>query len=297
MEHIGIWAIFLTSPAVILLSAEILIKFSDTIKRLDEYTTGGRTPRAIRRLASQHLNSLYLSGNARHIVWFLVIVGFYCWLLNVKQTLYPMDFYGNDVFDAHPYPLGFYSFKIYLLVLWTTVYPLAAFIGAHTAFSMALLLRSMCNDKLLRIDLFHSDNCGGVSVFGSINVLIMCLSGCILVVVFAIMMTHSGSYLTVSTAAYIFSSIFIVQSIAGVYYIHLFVASKKDELLREINNQLNTYLAKSEISLDFPENLLMARNHIAGVRTFPYAKSLSVLVNFLRFAPPIVATINIISRL
>ena len=148
----------------------------------------------------------------------------------------------------------------------------------------------MCAQKVLRIDFFHPDNCGGVSVFGLINILIMGVYACLFIVMGALQFTHSrNNYATIVVPLLVVSLVFIAQSFGAVYYIHRFAAIKKKESLAIINEHLNNEMQSVFATKRFSTGLIYARNHLIGIRTYPYANVSALLVNGFRFIPALAA--------
>jgi hypothetical protein len=284
-NHYGIWAIFIGSPVLVLLVSAIRLKFIHTTQSLNKYTVGNNVPPALQARVHEHIESIDLRKRTRYLLWLFVILGWYWWLVNVNQTLFPFDSYGNDVFDAYPHFLGFFSFKIYLGVLWVLVYPFLAYWTLHIFISMISILKYMSDNELFQLDFFHEDDCGGVSVFGTINSMILSTTFIVFATVLAILLTHKGDYVSIWSSVIVSFILIVVQSILGVYFIHIFVRQKKKEVLATINKYLNASLITFGNRRTFPQDLLAVRNHIAQIRSFPYARGARFLVNFLRLSP------------
>lgn len=289
LRHYGVWSLFITTPLIALLVALVLSQFLQTMKLISKYSVSGSVPRDLRRKITLHVRSLCLRGNSQYVLWLLMFAGLACGFLNIRQTLYPLETYGQDVFDAYPYMWGFVLNKIYLCLIWTLIYPLAIFVTVHITVSMVTILHYMCRHSLLKIDFFHPDNCGGVSIFGSINALIMGVWATIFAVIACLFITHKNNYATLVVALFAASVLLIVQSLGAVYYIHKFVQIKKSESVKEINELLNEEMRSTIRAGRFSSDLLAARNHILALNTYPYAKHTLALVNTLRYLPAAVA--------
>ena len=293
-NHYGIWAIFISSPLLVILVSAIRLKFIHTAHTLSTYTIGTGVPPGLDRKVTEHLNSLDFRQRTRYILWIFVVLGWYWWLVNVEQTLYPLDSYGNDVFDAYPHILGFLSFKAYLGFLWVIVYPFLAYWVLHVFISMIAILKYMSDHELIKLDFFHEDDCGGVSVFGAINSMILSATFMVFATVLAILFTHNGNYISIWSSVIVSFFLIVTQSFLGVYFIHSFVRQKKKEVLSTINRFLNESLITSADRKTFPQDLLAVRNHIAQIRSFPYARGAQLLVNFLRLSPAAAGILKLI---
>jgi len=295
-RHYGIWAIFAGSPVLVIVASITRASFLSTIHHLKTYTIGAALPNPLQAKVDKHIAGLNLQTKTRYALLLFVVVGHYCWLINIEQTIYPYDSYGNDVFDAYPHLLGFIAFKLYLGVLWVLVLPLLAYVAAHVFFSMMSILRYMSINKLFKLDFFHEDDCGGVSVFGRINLLITSMMFIVFLTVLAILFTHEGNYASIWSAIITTALLIVLQTTLGVYYIHTFVRCKKAEILEEINRALNRSLLIASQGGGFSQDLLSVRNHIAKIRSFPYAKGSRFLVNFLRLSPAAAGLLNVILK-
>jgi hypothetical protein len=291
-RHYGFWVQCATTPAIILLSAGALSAFLRAIGSLERYSISGVVPKDLRRLAGSHVISICLLGDSRFILYFAMLIGGMWTAVNIVETSNPTATYGNPVFDSPEHLYGFLTTKLFLVFNWALVYPITLFIVIHITWSMVLILRYMCSHRLLRIDFFHSDNCGGVSAFGTINLLIMGVYLNFFLVIASLALTHSARYSTLTLSALFASIIFVVQSFGAVYYIHRFVAIKKHEFLVVINNQLDIQMLTTVAAGQFSSDLLMARNHLISLRTYPYTRQVAAVVNAIRLSPALLGLLK-----
>lgn len=297
LEHYGAWTILLTSPVLLFLGFLILTRLTVAFERLRSSAKDDHLGRRFRLEINSHIRSLWFRKKSRWLVPMFSITGFLFAMINIRQTVLPVETYGNDVFDSYNYFLGFLAFKIYLVALWSIVYPFLGFILIHATVSMIVIMRMSCNYKLLKINLFHEDNCGGMSRFGHINMLIMLSYVCVLGVMLAIIGTHaSNSYATINMSLIGFSFLAITQSVAGVYFIRRVIAVKKQEQLEVINDLLDRHLDRIDEKPP-SSNLLQIRNHIIQVHSFPYTKQVGLVVNTLRIVPLLIALNNVIKMI
>jgi hypothetical protein len=108
-------------------------------------------------------------------------------------------------------------------------------------------------------------------------------------VIYANYLTHHQTYFVMITSLAACSVFVIAQSIVAVYYIHRAVAQKKRQYIDAVIVALNTRAAGSLHGEGFPNDLLAFRNHLIGVRTFPYTGGALLAVNVFRFAPALLA--------
>jgi len=294
LQHYGILTIFATAPVIVLLTALSMQKFLLAMKNLASYTELGIVPPDLERLVARHMRSLSLRTKSVWLFVLFCLIGLLFTVANIAQTINPVRTYGNDVYDAFRYPFGFYSTKLYFLLIWSFCYPAAVFVAVHLTLSLIRILRHMCRHDLLRIDFFHPDNCGGVSVFGSINLLVMMIYGNLFAVLYMLHITHSAkTYLTVTIPWIVLSGIFFAQSFGAVYNIHRFAAIKRDESLNAISHLLTDQMGSLFTERRFSADLIHARNHLLGLHTYPYAKPVLAIVNFIRFASVIPALLTV----
>jgi|GEM_PF-6781779 len=293
-QHYGYWAFFTTTPIIIVLTTYLFDKFSTAIQQTDRYCIGLTSEMNTRlvRLVQRHVQSLSFHSRTVWILVFIVFVFFCWWLVNVINTISPIRTYQHDVFDAYSHPYGFYLAKAYLLFALAVVYSTAIFIALHVTVSMFSILTFLCRNDVLSVNFFHPDNCGGTSQFGNINLIILSIYGNLFAVIFANYLTHRHTYL-VMTASFVACSVLAVaQSLGAVYSIHRAVAQKKRECIEVLTAKLNYQFALSLAGEHFPDDLLAFRNHLLGVRTFPYTGEALIAVNVLRFTPVALAVVG-----
>jgi hypothetical protein len=159
---------------------------------------------------------------------------------------------------------------------------------------MVSILKFLCDDDILLINLFHPDNCGGTSPFGRINLLILGVYGNFFLIIYAMYMTHRQAYLVITVSLIACSVLAILQSVFAVYYIHKAIAQKKSEYIQAVTERLNEQFAASfQQNGKFPNDLLTFRNHLMSVHTFPYTSGALIAVNVIRFVPAALAVLNI----
>lgn len=288
-RHYGFWTQCVTTPIIILLSVVALQTFLKTIGSLERYSVSGEIPRNLRRLISEHVISLCLRRRSRFILYLCMLTGGMWTVVNVAETTDPLKTYGNLIYDSPDHIVGFFATKFFLFFNWTLAYPLALFVVIHITISMISILRHMCQYKILRIDFFHPDNCGGVSIFGNINSIIMAVYFNLFIVIISLLLTHSNRYPTLMLAAITATIVFLLQSFGVVYSIHAFAAMKRKEYLGVINEQLNSQMVTTIHAGRFSADLLSARSHLLSLKTYPYTSQVRLAVNAMRFLPAVVA--------
>lgn len=298
-QHYGFWVIFITTPLIIFLTWRLYRRFLTVTHRLDQYCieVSDEMRGRVQTLVRKHIRSLSLRERSSWILVFLIIVMFFWWLFNVVKTITPEQTYHHDVFDSYSHIFGFLSSKVYILLVFTFVYSIAIFIALHVTASMISILRFLFRNDILRIDLFHSDNCGGTSKFGNINLLILAIYSIFFAIDLSMYLTHRQAYLAIIASLVASSVLAIAQSMAAVYFIHMAVAKKKETSMDLLSSRLNKEFTLSlNGSASVPSDLLTIRNHVAGVHTYPYATGALTIVNIFRFAPAILAVIAFFAK-
>ena len=297
-QHYGYWAFFITTPIIVLLTTYLFNTFSTAIQHTDRYCIGLTDEMNVRlnRLVQRHLQSLSLDSRTVWILVLIVFVFFCWWIVNVINTISPIGTYQHDVFDAYAHPYGFSLAKAYLLFVLAVVYSTAIFVALHVTISMFSILTFLCRNSVLSVNFFHPDNCGGTSQFGNINLIILSIYVNLFAVICANYLTHRHTYLVMTASFVACSALAVAQSLGAVYSIHRAVAQKKRECIEIITAQLNRQFALSLDGQHFPDDLLAFRNHLLGVRTFPYTAEALVAVNVIRFAPVAVAVVGYIKH-
>ena len=295
-QHYGFWAIFVTTPAILLLTSRLLHQFVERISDIDAYciSMDANIRRTIGVLVERHVQSLRLrSRSATILVMLMLGLIFWC-ILNILNTITPQNTYHHDVFDAYAHPYGFYVTKVYVFLVFAIVYAIALFVSLHVTISLISVMRFVRNHGVARVDFFHADNCGGMSRFGNVNLLILAIYLNFFIVIYAMYLTHRAAYLVMLASLIASSALAITQSVVAVYYIHKAIGEKKSDCLAAVVKRLNDVVSLTMPPRNaFPGDLLALRNHIAGVHTFPYAQGAAAAVNIIRFAPAAIAVLGL----
>jgi len=295
VQHYGFWAQCITTPIIAILTGATLNCFLSTMHSLEKYSTSGELPRDLRRMINKEILSISLRRRSRFLLYLMMVTGLCFGILNVRQTMDPKAIYGNEVYDSISHTFGFVLTKPFLFFNWALVYPIAIFLIVHVTISMVRIRNYMCSNELLRIDFFHPDNCGGVSVFGDINTYIMGVYINFFAVLIALDLTHERKYETLVLFASLASIGFIFQSVGVVYSIRRFVQEKKREYLEVINKKLDSQV-RAAIPAGSLADLLIVRNHVLSLKSHPYTRQASVIVNAIRFAPVAIVALKLINE-
>ena len=293
-EHYGFLTYAVSTPILYLL---VRLLHGRTLAALS-YESGYFDRRALgrstRRQRTTLLRSLRGAGRGRFVLDLLMLAGLLTTVVNVIQTSSPGAHYGNDTFDSTTHLWGFLAAKAYIGFTWIVVYPAAVFVVVHAGLLLPLLLRSMSRDGALQIEVFHEDQCGGLSGLGTLNFMAMV---CYLppLAFVALRQTHTiVNYATGIVPLFATSAFFVAQSILGVYHLHRAISREKRGVLDRVRERLDDNYARLEAGGEFPAGILLLRDHVATVRTFPYTRNVGALVNVLRFAPSVLGVARIL---
>ena len=294
-EHYGMWGFILTNPFIVYFTIKCWKETLSLLDRIYDITTCQAPNIEISKIKSRSIVVLTVCSKSKYVLYLLITCGFLALTTNILQTIDPENIYGNDVFDSYKYFYGFIFTKIFLCITWCLIYPLAIYMIVSSSVVVYIVMRTICALNLLRIDLFNRDRCGGLSVFGKINIYILTVYLLVYLVIYLLFETHSSIYFTVELSLTAISIFIVLQSIIGVYPVHQSILAKKNEIIDMLNIKLNIYIDNPESISNFPENLFTLRNYISTIHTYPYADKANTAVNFVRFIPTVLAIYKIIA--
>jgi hypothetical protein len=295
-RHFGFWGYVFTSPLIAFLTWLLLKGTAEITDRVTMYTTELELPDGLKRLIDFHTRILQLR------TWFSLLLvvgaflGFCVTLLNMKWVMDPIPHYGANSFDSKDHLAGFITMRLYVGLLSMVLYPVAVFLCLEVTWFIHDVLSYIWRKGIVRIEFFHPDNCGGFSAFGSLNLTIMGIYFLILIELLAAIRTHSGHIQIQIIPLCVISILMVLQSIGAVYSIHRCVRRKRAEALRSVTDQLDSGFKSVQTENSTFSNLLLLRNHLLQIKTFPYSRYVLGLVNLLRFAPAAIGLLKLLSR-
>jgi hypothetical protein len=296
-QYYGFWTIFITTPIILVLTERLFDTFIASIQNWSVYCidVSEETGSRIEKLTQKHVKSLCLQSPSAWVLVIMMVVAFYRWQINVVTTRWPIPLqtFNHDVFDSSAHLFGFYITRAYNFFTFVFVYAPAIFVVLHVTWSMVSILRYVCRDDVLRINFFHPDNCGGTSIFGNINLLILTIYINFFAVSYVMYITHGRAYQAIILSSLTCFVLVVSQSIGAVYYIHKAVRQKKAKCIDEIIARLNQRAVESlRTGKQFPNDLLAFRTHVMGIHTFPYTAPALVIVNVIRFLAPALGVLS-----
>ena len=281
-QHDGYIVWHLMTPVALSLSLWSLERFRQILERPEpHFIRSADGSREFYELRAWHLSSLNLHSRFIWILGLGVVTGALCTTLILTQVINPQATYGNDVFNALRYKLGYYVTNTYLAISWTMLVPFSLYIVLHITFSMANLLHHARRLRVLHIDLFHPDNCGGLSDFGDLNLRLTLYYVPIIISLIALAETHIRRYTSLLLPAFILPIVLVAQALIGVLTMYRAVQSEKRQQMENLKELLCD-------TLDAPQDVqggvtaLLLWKHIHGVNALPYSDS----ARFIQFILP-----------
>lgn len=215
LQHHGIWAIIVSDFALLLLAGYAHKSFFHLVKIMP-FCDDLRERSFRMTVVRPYINWLNAQNRSKYVYIMLVLVGLFGWINNIHQTIEPLQYYGNDVFDGYKHTIGFYLNKVNLFYSWVIVYPAVI----YTVVSLSVITRQMLlaavRSNVLRFDASHPDGCYGMSIFGRFNVLLLTPYLVIYLVVYSLLTTHHNRYLSITLPLVALSVVFIAVSIATI---------------------------------------------------------------------------------
>jgi len=276
-QHGGYIVLHLMTPVALSLSLWALERFRQILERPEpHFIRSAAGSHQFNALRAWHLSSLNLHSRFIWILGLGVVTGALCTTLILTQVISPQATYGNDVFNAVRYRFGYFVANTYLAVSWTVLIPFSLYIVLHITFSMADLLHHARRLRVLHIDLFHSDNCGGLSDFGDLNLRLTLYYIPIIISLIALAETHTRRYTSLLLPAFILPIVLVIQALIGVITMYRAVKTEKHQRMEDLKGLLCD-------TLDTPQGVqggttaLLLWKHIHDVNAMPYSDSARVI--------------------
>ena len=169
LEHTGAWGIIFGDMLVF--SAITLV--IQQIQKLSVRFPTDNSPLAKRYIRFARyclLKSITLQRSDAKLLLFLMVFASLFWANNAYQTLHPVKYYGNDLFDSINFMSGYISTRFILGTSWIIFMPYMAFVSICTAGSIFKLVTKTTDRKMIEYRQGHPDGCGGFSFLGNINI-------------------------------------------------------------------------------------------------------------------------------
>lgn len=281
MEHYGVWAIVVTDPLLLISTSYAYCLFRKCLRTIP--TNDAEYKRQARRTVYRERLSFLLmkdaSGSAVYL--FLVILGCLSFANNIVQTCSPAEYYGNDVFDASQYTLGFLTNKFNLFLSWVVVYPIAAFFCLTMSVSLYAILKQFRDSGQLVAEMHHPDKCFGHARLGTLNLVLMTPYFLTYNVMFFLAETHESTYMSLIIPLIGMTVIFILASYMTLYPLAAFIRSESAKQVDNIQTQLQ-YAMHSGVKPTI--RVAIDSLYISMMHSTPYSKNSQRLLTALRAA-------------
>jgi hypothetical protein len=210
-QHPGIPVILLSDFFVLFFSASVARAFLMLAKRLP---TNGEpsTRRYLRRIVSRGRSSILLGRPALQLFLLSAGIGLIFWTLNATQTLNPIKYYGNDVFDSYSHKASYIALRIVLGISWVLLYPYCAVAIFSVAGNIFVATRLLRRRNRLAYKTFHPDRSGGFSYVGNINFSVIMAMVTLYCALLSVIHTHHKLNILQVSGLIILSAAFIVAS-------------------------------------------------------------------------------------
>jgi hypothetical protein len=196
VEHYGFHALFLSAPVLVYLTWRVVTSLAKIIAEPLPWLSPTPPPELSDLQHTLQNSVLCRSAKAKGFLLMMRMVGVFAFLANADNTRRPELVYGQDVFDSSRHLLGYFAGRLFLGYYWIYLLPLIAYIAFAT---VAVTIRLAAYvDELPDYDVscFASDGCGGFKELGRLMTLVVYLWVPIVVVVIALMETHTNFYAT-----------------------------------------------------------------------------------------------------
>lgn len=281
LEHYGVWAILITDPLLLLCTAFAYRRFHTALLTLP-IKAGSAGSERVSETSRFYINILNLNGRSIFAYILLVIVGALSWINNIHQTIDPVYFYGNDVFDGFNYRYGFLSNKLNLFNSWVFVYPIVGFQLIWMSLSVRIILQKLVKEDQVSPNVLHPDGCYGLLDLGILNIALLVPYLLSYFVIFCLVITHEKNYFTVDAAlvcltlALIAASYFTIGPITGLgRQVH----QRTYERLKAKSSEYNGNSKKFETRFAFE------RLYFPQVSATPYTSWFKAILAVIRLTP------------
>lgn len=292
LNHYGFQVSLVAAPLVLLNTYYAVFYFLRLSRGLNDLLAPGADISVVRTIIRPHIRSLLLRAKWRNILWLSMIAGLATSVAIFRNLNDPVDYWGNDVFNATYYRYGYYAANSFFIWLWAFVYPVGIFYAVHLTLSTQMIVGRLKQRRLLRLDFLNIDRCAGMSRFGTLNFVVMLIYVWPLCAVFAFYFTHRYTYLSLLVAAFSVSLLFIVQSVYGIYWVSQTIVSERRLAVASLNEKITDAMNGNRRNSAVAGTTLQYRDKVLSVHALPYSHGVGVAVNVLRFAPAMLAILK-----
>ena len=286
-EHAGIWAIICGDWLILFAVAMIMMQVRKISARFPARNSA-LSRRYLRHVQRRLVASLKLSRPDRQIFSVLVLFGLMFWLNNAYQTRFPVEYYGNDLFDSSSYLYGYVTTRIILSTSWVLFLPYMGFVSICIANTIYKSVKTS-SSKLLQFKTAHPDGCGGFSFFGNFNLAFVFGIFIIYLELTAVLFTHDKLNPGLLSGFICVTIVFVAASYFMLLPVYEFLSSEKRR------QSLQNYLIASRDSLSVTglgQHIFFQRSSFS-----PYNMPQRILLSSARILPIMAATLRIYQSL
>lgn len=215
---------------------------------------GRNSRRRFRTLLRRWLRVIHASRKYQNLYFLCLTVGFFGWLLNLKQTSAPLSTYEHDVFDSISHLPSFLAFKTVLFFSWVLIYPAVGFLVISTAYATWRILREAELEGLIAPQMEHPDECYGLRSVGTLNISILIPYLLVIFSTYSIIETHDTVYASVMSSVVVISLLFIWTSYIVIQPVYSILASARrkacNDLIMKMESRQRTAGARVQFLLE-----------------------------------------------
>jgi hypothetical protein len=294
LDHLGYQACFLIGPLILLNIIYGIAYFLRLLRDVDQLLVPDADRAIATEICAPHIRSIFLRSRWKYMLLLLCIIGVAISIANFIPLKHPEDYWGNDVFNAQYYLSSYIAANTYLFLLWSIICPLAFFYIFHVAISTQIIIMKLLRRDMLRLNFLHVDGCGGMAKFGTLNFLLMLIYLWIGFAFLGLHLTHQYNYVGLLFGFAALSIVFIAHSIFGIAWIARAIRTQRDAAVTSLNDRLRGMLDGKKSSFTAAVATMAYRERVMSVASFPYTSGVSFAVNFLRFAPGVLAILKLV---
>jgi len=289
LEHYGVWAILASDPLLIIAAGLAYRRFLIAFETLPVSPKDAESAECS-RLVEKHADFLNMAGRSRYVYFLLVATGILCWLNNLRQTVDPVETYGNDVFDSAQYYWGYFANKLNLFSSWVVVYPLVGFLLVSMSVSTRQILQTVTGENRLKPNVLHPDGCYGMLNLGILNATLLVPYLLSYSVIFALLMTHEARYFSVSAALVGLTITMLIASFVTIGPITGVGRVVRDQTYAALEEKSRTYNGNRKT---LENRFAFERMCFSTARASPYSKWLQTAVNGARVIPVVLTAMKL----
>jgi hypothetical protein len=246
-EHYGFHALFLSAPALVYLLTLVVTalakEISEPLPWLNPSDKSTKLEEELQEI------TFCRTAKAKRLLLLLRMVGTVAVVANADSTRHPELVYGQDVFDSSRHALGYLAWRAFLSYYWIYLLPLVTYL-AFAAVAVAIRTAAQV-DQLPEYDIrcFASDGCGGFKDLGRLMTLVVYLWIPVVVVIIALMETHTNVYATLRISIAL-ALVIPAQLFLPFLRLHRVLTRLKDRKLAA----LERFLTTSERAIDMKKD-------------------------------------------